>query len=354
MDINTNEETKQGYIQNRLRDRITSGSLQPGDRLPTRVDLEQEFQVSRVTIQRVFDQLALDGFVQTNGRGGTSVVEHPPHLARFALVFPVADLDQSRFWSALDREAQRLSTPARSIVVHTDVYASHASKPQERLLGELRARRLAGVIWATNPGELASSPLIQESPVPHVAIMPISLPRVPGVAPDMRAFMERAIDHLISKGRKRIALLSVPGHANDHFRATLHARGLEFRPYWLQGLSPDLGQWAHGLMHLLFNTDQRERPDGLIIADDNLVEKATSGLIAAGMRVPDDLDVVAHCNFPWLTPSMVPAHRLGYDARDVLERCLSILAARRIDDPVGDPVMIAPIFEHERSAAVQR
>ena len=72
------------------------------------------------------------------------------------------------------------------------------------------------------------------------------------------------------------------------------------------------------------------------------------------MRVPDDVEVVAHCNFPWLTPSLVTAHRLGYDAREVLERCLAILANRRADDPVGELSTIAPIFEHERSAAPDR
>lgn len=184
--------------------------------------------------------------------------------------------------------------------------------------------------------------------MPQVAIMPCSLPRLPGVSPDMRAFMDRAIDLLISKGRRRIALLSVPGHANDHYRDTLLARGLEFRPYWLQGLVPEQGQWARTLIHLLFNPDQREHPDGLIIADDNHVEEATRGLLAAGMHVPEDVEVVAHCNFPWLTPSLVSAHRLGYDAYEVLERCFAILAIRRADDPVGEPSPIAPVFEHER------
>jgi len=345
------DHTKQGYIQKVLRERIAGGALKPGDRLPTRIDLEEEFQVSRVTIQRVFDQLAQDGFVQANGRGGTLVVEHPPNLARFALVFISADSDQNRFSLALDREARRLSTPERTLVIHTDVNGLHPTQPQVRLLSELRARRLAGVIWASNPGALANGPLIQETSVPQVAIMPISLPRLPGVMPDMRAFMERAIDQLVAKGRRRLALLSVPGHANDHYRATLHARGLESRPYWVQALPPDQGLWARNLIHLLFNRDQRERPDGLIIADDNLVEEATGGLIAAGMRVPEDVELVAHCNFPWLTPSVVPAHRLGYDAREVLLRCLAILASRRADDPPGEPTAIAPIFEHERTAA---
>ena len=50
-----------------------------------------------------------------------------------------------------------------------------------------------------------------------------------------------------------------------------------------------------------------DRPDALVITDDNLVPAATAGVLAAGRRVPADLEVVAHANFPHVTPSAVPA-----------------------------------------------
>ena len=36
-----------------------------------------------------------------------------------------------------------------------------------------------------------------------------------------------------------------------------------------------------------------ERPDGLVIWDDNLVDSALSGIVAAGVRVPDEVSVCA-------------------------------------------------------------
>ena len=86
---------------------------------------------------------------------------------------------------------------------------------------------------------------------------------------------------------------------------------------------------ARNAMHLLMHADQKERPDGLIITDDNLVEAATAGLLDAGVSVPQDLTVVAHCNFPWPTPSHVPARRLGYDVRQILSACLSDIDRQR-------------------------
>src|SRR3954467_7543296 len=92
---------KTGPILSTLRGRMLAGELRPGDRLPTRADLERSFGASRATIQQVFDRLAEDGFVTADGRNGTTVASHPPHLHRIALVAPWTTPEDSRFWMAL-------------------------------------------------------------------------------------------------------------------------------------------------------------------------------------------------------------------------------------------------------------
>ncbi|MBA3936042.1 MAG: GntR family transcriptional regulator [Planctomycetes bacterium] len=344
---------KQAQIQANLRERIISGAINVRELMPRRVDLEREFAVSRVTIQRVFNQLAEDGFVHAHGRSGTRVADHPPHLSRFALVFPTTDLVSNRFWATLDQVARRISCPERTIVSFFDVNASQRAA-QHRLEADLHARRLAGVIWANNPGAaLVHSPLVQAYPVPAVAIMPISMARLPGVTVDNRAFMERAVDHLLALGRRRIAVLTVPGHEGAYAAELIAQRGGGFRPIWMQEIQPDQGSLARSLIHLMFNRDQLQRPDALIIADDNLVEDATGGLIAAGVRIPDELAIVAHCNFPWPTVSVVPTRRLGFDARALLERCFSILREGRKDMAPSAPVFIPPVFENELAVDVR-
>jgi DNA-binding LacI/PurR family transcriptional regulator len=111
--------------------------------------------------------------------------------------------------------------------------------------------------------------------------------------------------------------------------AGMTARKMSTRPHWSQGAGRDGLHWIRNATHLLMHPGQLERPDGLIISDDNLVEYATAGLIDAGVKVPQDLDVVAHCNFPWPTPSVLPVQRLGYDARECLRICLDLLDRRR-------------------------
>src|SRR5207249_5277576 len=94
---------RQEAVVQELRERIVGGTLPPGSRLPTRLEIEQQFGVGSGTVQRALDRLKQDGFVQTSGRNGTFVVEEPPHLTRYAVVFP--SLPQGtgwlRFWTAL-------------------------------------------------------------------------------------------------------------------------------------------------------------------------------------------------------------------------------------------------------------
>ena len=91
---------------------------------------------------------------------------------------------------------------------------------------------------------------------------------------------------------------------------------------------------------------QRDRPDALIISDDNLVEHATAGIVAAGIGVPGDCAIVAHCNFPWPTPSALPMRRLGYDAREVIRVALESIDRQRRGEPAGTLVVPAR-FEDE-------
>lgn len=72
-------------------------------------------------------------------------------------------------------------------------------------------------------------------------------------------------------------------------------------------------------MQLLMQSGQQERPNGLIVSDDNVLTAAGEGLVAAGVRVPEDLHVVAVTNFPLLVPSPIPVTRIGFDIPAILD-----------------------------------
>lgn len=63
-----------------LRDRIVSGELPEGARLPSEAALTQEYEVSRVTVRRALDQLAAEGLLDK--RAGSGSFARRPRLVR--------------------------------------------------------------------------------------------------------------------------------------------------------------------------------------------------------------------------------------------------------------------------------
>ena len=57
--------------------------------------------------------------------------------------------------------------------------------------------------------------------------------------------------------------------------------------------------------------------------------------------------IVAHCNFPLLSPAALPAARLGYDAREVMAKCIDLIDAARAGKEVSELTAIPARFEEE-------
>ena len=66
-----------------IADEIASGSLGPGDRLPSERELTERLGVSRATVRRALGELAMDGLVEASaGRGSfvsTGPLVEPPN-----------------------------------------------------------------------------------------------------------------------------------------------------------------------------------------------------------------------------------------------------------------------------------
>jgi hypothetical protein len=348
---------KHPSILSQMRLQILSGTFLPGEQFPTLDDLERTFKASRVTVHKALNRLAEEGFVYTRGRRGTYVADHPPHLWNYALVFPTRPGRQewTRFWLALSQEAVRAGEdgPRRITCFYGANETEIPADEFERLVETVRSRRVAGVIFTfPPPADVLAALRAEFAELPVVSIASGDVTDVSKITPDSFKLLERGVDYLKQCGRKRIALFCVSGLSEcflDHFSHLLAERGMITRPHWIQFAHQYSAATARNVALLLMNSNQTERPDGLFIMDDNLVEYVTAGLIAAGTRVPEDLQVVAHCNFPWPTPSVIPARRLGFDAAQVLETCLQAVDEQVRGNPTPRIFPVMPVFEDERA-----
>ena len=335
-------------IAEKLREEIVSQRMGPGTRVPTRLELTEKFGTSIVTVQRALERLIAEGFLSAHGRNGTVIADTPPHLSHYALIMPAPQesADRVRFWTALSNEAQRLSVPGGPQLHLFNGVDDQSSTPgAQRLLHMIREQRLAGLIFA-NPPRLPE--LLGKINIPRVAMMSEPKTGFSAISLDMKSFWEQALDYLIARGRKRIAFLCSPWPREmmlGNLKRLTEARNVPLRIEWVQAVYHVRPEWSEQAARLLFSKNNNELPDGLIIADDNMVEAASTGLVAAGVRVPEDVEVVAHCNFPWPAPSVLRLKRLGFDANQVLRTAMDWIDKESRGEEHPEFTRIAARFE---------
>ncbi|WP_431514276.1 PLP-dependent aminotransferase family protein [Variovorax sp. DAIF25] len=122
-------------IYGRFRNAIASGTLNPGDRIPSARALTQELGLARGTIDAAYGLLAAEGYIQARGQAGTVVSpslrprmpvarEQPAPAARpytpsfrpdsilpFQMGLPALDVFPRKIWARLGARAARAMQP---------------------------------------------------------------------------------------------------------------------------------------------------------------------------------------------------------------------------------------------------
>lgn len=102
------------------------------------------------------------------------------------------------------------------------------------------------------------------------------------------------------------------------------------------------------MVNLMFHMKSGARPDGLIIADDNLTASACEGLVEAGLVPGVDVQVVSHANFPALIQTGVAGvQRIGYDNVFILRRALECIQSKIAEGEAPAKVKIPACLEEK-------
>ena len=310
------------------------------------------------TVQRAFSQLEADGFVRVVPNRGTFVADDPPHLHNYALLFysqhPTGPTWQNGMWATLERMARAISaTTNRNIRMLSGIAPGTSCPDYTELLRDIECHRLAGLIFCFDPEFLTGTPVLDAPGFPRVCLHDSLCPGVPTIRLDGRQFWERAVAHLASQGCRRLSFLchsavyeeltsSVPEMARQH--------NLVLDEAWMQSVDVAYPEWAEHLVQLLFRGPMDGRPDGLIVADDNLFEHACRGLVKAGVRLERDAHVVAHANFPLNGQDLLPVCRLGFDIQQLLLTSVDMIDRLRRGEAVPKSQWIPAVFDSEASS----
>ncbi|MES1247851.1 MAG: LacI family DNA-binding transcriptional regulator [Actinomycetota bacterium] len=164
--------------------------------------------------------------------------------------------------------------------------------------------------------------------------------RIPSVSSANSAGADAAVQHLLSLGHRRIAIITGPRGwiaTEDRLRgyqAALAAAGILTEPELVQEANFEIEQGRRAARHLL---DLHEPPTAIFGFNDNIAIGALQAARERGMRVPEDLSVVgfddveiAELVTPALTTVRQPLAEMGRMAVSLLGR---LIEGQRIEAP---------------------
>jgi LacI family transcriptional regulator len=130
---------------------------------------------------------------------------------------------------------------------------------------------------------------------------------------DNEAFAHQAVEKLVAKGRRRIALLQPPSkltyyaHTRIGFQTGLHDYGAEEVPLRVT-IDNSLAEIRDAVEALMRSNNA---PDGIVCSAGSAAIAVNAGIEAAGKRLGHDVDMVSKESAPilnWIRPEIISAY----------------------------------------------
>ncbi len=311
-------------MASRLRRLISN--LKPGDRLPAETALVAELGGSLTKVREALTLLVQEGLIERRQGSGTYALD--TRQTRAVGIFSSLDLTHPHsglFFRVLTHELReffaREGQATRLYLGHSRPGDTAAAVCDPILQHDLKHHQLSGVIaltgtrsaeWLEPQCERAGVPLVgRTSDYAHACIVP------------HQEMLKVAAHYLHDRGCRRLALL---GWEEEHHPGGAPHDLVDEMRAWLPDhvIMPDA--WVRTDLHPAWPgagweelreiwMSRRDKPDGLIVADDNLLLDVATALGEIGIGVPEDLQVVAKSSAR-VTPTMpFPHARVEIDPR---------------------------------------
>ena len=214
--------------------------------------------------------------------------------------------------------------------------------PSRHLLDMLVARRVEGILWAV-PEIGGNRDWIGPGTLDHLPpIVFISMARRDDLAiisVDNAMGAQRAVEHLIQTGRRRIGLLNGPmlwweaRERDAGVRRALRQAGLSLES---QGLAE--GDWsaASGKRGMEAILARAPALDAVFVANDQMALGAYASLLRAGRRIPDDVAVVGFDNTAESSCYLPPLTTIEQRLAEVGQLAVKVLLGEALSGPDGE------------------
>jgi LacI family transcriptional regulator len=279
--------------------------------------------VPGATRQRVLDAIRTTGFMPN------TIARSLKRAETRTLGLAVGDISNPYFTEVVHALETTAGTAGYTLLL-TDV----GEDPDREMaaLGVLIGRRVDGLILSPSAaGGVKAVEYARKNKVPVVQIDRVATSDCDFVVARNRPGMRRLVRHLAELGHRRIALLAgLSGLSSsrervDGYRAGLREMGIESDPALIvpAGSSVEPGRTVtHQLMALA-------KPPTALVASNNLMALgAMRALKELGLRVPEDIALVAFDDFAWADLFQPRLTTIAQPCRQIGETAVKLMLAR--------------------------
>ncbi len=295
------EVPKYRQIFENLKEAISIGQFQTGQRLPSEAELVKMFSTSRLTVNRALRELQLGGLIERRVGSGSYVSASKDRGYAFGLLIP--ELGSTEIFEPICRGMAEVQLPEHHVLLWSRTPADPAAMEAQarESCRQWAAGKVAGAFFA--PLELTSekdavnkriADLFESAGIPLVLIDRdlVAYPERSKhdlVGIDNRRAAYVLTDHMIKSGCGRLIFLGKHKSAPScvaravGFREAVQDAGIDFRDEFVFHQSdPTNVDQVRQIMHDL-------RPDGIVCSNDFTAAQLMRTLETLAINVPGDV-----------------------------------------------------------------
>jgi len=293
-------------IRDHVRNLILSGELTGGMEFPSTRELSAEWGIPTTIVHGALSDLVAERYLIRRQGKGTFVADRVSRLRAVGLYLGIRVLSDPCRWfirSVFVELNAQLQARGISVQPWTDPRPlSEMSTMWGQLETAVQHGQIQGLILLD-----ASARVLKWAPSLSVPISGITPSKLPfAVGSDLRQMLELGLTKLAQDGCRSVGLITnhpVNATYQDYYTLfvdTASRLGLKIRNSWIRiPRGRTLGGFEcakFGYDEFLHVWNQKERPDGLLVEPDIVVEGVISAILQGGVKVPQELKLVFHRN----------------------------------------------------------
>lgn len=330
---NENGKTKYYTLMEELKQAIMSGSIKPGEKLPSENELSDRYHISRHTVRKALSILINEGYIEAEHGRGTFCSQRMGHMKNSRNVAVVTTYISDYIFPRLIQGMDKVLTEnGYSIILKN---TANSRTKEERVLEDILTKDIEGLIIEPSKSQIYCKhtnlyAMLDQYEIPYVFIQGVYSQMIdkPHILMDDCKGGYMGTKHLIDAGHRKILGIFKADDFQGKERHKGYVKALQEAGI---AYDPDMVVWFHtedrktkpAMMMELF-LEQKVEMDAVVCYNDQIAIEVIRCLQRNGLRVPEDISVTGYDNSViaegtvGLTTITHPQEKLGEMAAELL------------------------------------